>query len=105
MDNLNQTIETLRTQFELLKQKDSRSNKTAVRKTLQDLKNKCHALRKEILGKTKAVVVPIEPVAPPNTPVVAEVIPEPVESHPIPESEPSPAVKKDKKRKKTKKSA
>ena len=108
MDNLNQTIETLRTQFELLKQKDSRSNKTAVRKTLQDLKNKCHALRKEILGKTKAVVVPIEPVepvaqvepvAPPNTPVVAEVIPEPVESHPIPESKP----KLTKKRKKVKK--
>ena len=101
MDNLNETIETLRTQFELLKQKDSRSNKTALRKTLQDLKNKCHALRKEILGKTKAVVVPIEPVEPVAQvePVVAEVIPEPVESHPIPESKP----KLTKKRKKVKK--
>ena len=105
MNNLNETIETLKIQFGLLEQKDTRANKTLVRKTLQDLKNKCHALRKEILGKTKAVIVPIEPVAPPNTPVVAEVIPEPVESHPIPESEPSPVVKKDKKRKKTKKAS
>ena len=100
MDSLNETIETLKTQFELLKQKDNRTNKTAVRKTLQDLKNKCHALRKEILGKTKAVVVPIEPEP------VEEVMPEAV-----PESQPEPIVeevkpeKKLNNRKKSKKSA
>ena len=110
MDNLNETIETLKTQFELLKQKDTRANKTAVRKSLQSLKNKCHSLRKEILGKPNKIAV--EPVEPPETPVelvapVEPVEPEPVSSHPVPESQPAPVVeevKPTKKRKKTKKS-
>ena len=62
-------------------------------------------MRKEILGKTKAVVVPIEPPATPE-PTVEEVMP--VSSHPIPESQPElvvEEVKLKKKRKKTKKSA
>ena len=102
MDNLNETIETLRTQFGLLENNPTRVNRTDVRKSLQLLKAKCHALRKEVLGKSKPPVAPVEPVAqvePPKTPVVAEVIPEPVESHPIPESKP----KLTKKRKKVKK--
>ena len=114
MDNLNETIETLRTQFRLLESNPTRANRTDVRKSLQLLKAKCHSLRKEVLGKSKppvepvaqvepvAPVEPVEPVAPvepPKTPVVEEVIPEPVESHPIPESKP----KLTKKRKKVKK--
>ena len=102
MDNLNETIETLRTQFGLLESNPTRANRTDVRKSLQLLKAKCHSLRKEVLGKSKppvAPVEPVEPVEPPKTPVVAEVIPEPVESHPIPESKP----KLTKKRKKVKK--
>ena len=110
MDNLNETIETLRTQFGLLENNPTRVNRTDVRKSLQLLKAKCHALRKEVLGKSKPPVEPVaqvEPVAPVEPvepvaqvePVVAEVIPEPVESHPIPESKP----KLTKKRKKVKK--
>ena len=104
MDNLNETIETLRTQFELLENNPTRVNRTDVRKSLQLLKAKCHSLRKEVLGKSKPPVEPVEPVAQvapvePVAPVVEEVIPEPVESHPIPESKP----KLTKKRKKVKK--
>lgn len=104
MDNLNETIETLRTQYGLLESNPTRVNRTDVRKSLQLLKAKCHALRKEVLGKSKPPVAPVEPVAQvppvePVAPVVEEVIPEPVESHPIPESKP----KLTKKRKKVKK--
>lgn len=101
MDNLNETIETLRTQFGLLESNPTRANRTDVRKSLQLLKAKCHSLRKEVLGKSKPPVAPVEPVEPiaQVAPVVEEVIPEPVESHPIPESKP----KLTKKRKKVKK--
>jgi hypothetical protein len=122
MENLNVIIERLTSEMKLLDEAPNRKNRTQVRKTLQQLKTKCHSLRKEVLGTTKSSVVeepvaPVveEPVAPvveePVAPVVEEVEepvgPQPVSEHPIPDSQPEPIkekkVKKEKKEKKEKK--
>jgi hypothetical protein len=117
MENLNVIIERLTSEMKLLDEAPNRKNRTQVRKTLQQLKTKCHSLRKEVLGTTKSSVVeePVAPVAPvieePVAPVVEEVEepvgPQPVSEHPIPDSQPEPIkekkVKKEKKEKKEKK--
>lgn len=105
MDNLNMTIEQLSKEMTLFKEAPTIKNRTQLRKTLQHLKNQCHSLRKEVLGKTTEAVVVEEPVVAEEPVVVAETVePEPVESHPIPDSQPEPVkVKREKKEKKERK--
>lgn len=107
MERLNTILGHLTADMQRFDEKANRKNGANVRKTLQQLKNECHSLRKEVLERTKSPVPPVveEPVAPvveePVAPVVEE--PEPVESHPVPESKPSPVEKKEKKKRKRKK--
>ncbi len=100
MERLNNILQHLEPQMENFDFKCNRRNGASVRKSLQLLKKECHALRKEILekSKTKDTVKHEEPIPPP---VLEEPVPpEPVESHPIPESEPAPVKKVKKKIKK-----
>lgn len=109
MNKLNVVIESLTAEMKLFEETSSRKHRTQARKTLQQIKTECHSMRKQLLGKTKTPVSPVaeEPIAPlveqPVAPVVEEpAAPDPVEEHPIPDSQPQP-VKKEKKEKKEKK--
>jgi hypothetical protein len=115
MDKLNTVIAHLSSEMILFNETKSRKHRTSVRKILQQLKNECHSMRKEILGTTKnpveepvpPVVEVVEEAVPPVPPVVEEiekpVSPEPVLSHPIPDSFPEPVKEKKVKEKKEKK--
>jgi len=103
MERITRILQHLEPQMEDFDSKCNRRNGASVRKSLQLLKKECHALRREILekSKTKDTVKHEEPVPPP---VLEEPVPpEPVGSHPIPESEPAPVKKVKKKEKKEKK--
>lgn len=106
MERLNKILGHLTADMQHFDEKTNRKNGAVVRKTLQQLKNECHSLRKEVLARTKSPVSPVveEPVPPvveeTVPPVVEEPVPpEPVESHPVPESQPAPVKKEKKKRK------
>ena len=90
MERLNKILGHLTADMQHFDEKTNRKNGAVVRKTLQQLKNECHSLRKEVLERTKTPVPPV---------VEEPVPPEPVESHPVPESQPAPVKKEKKKRK------
>ena len=98
MERLNKILGHLTADMQHFDEKTNRKNGAVVRKTLQQLKNECHSLRKEVLERTKT---PVPPVVEETLPPVVEepVPPEPVESHPVPESQPAPVKKEKKKRK------
>ncbi len=100
MERLNIILGHLTADMQRFDEKTNRKNGAVVRKTLQQLKNECHSLRKEVLERTKSPMPPV--VEEPVPPVVEEPVPpEPVESHPLPESQPA-HVKKEKKKRKRK---
>lgn len=109
MERLNKILEHLNSDMQRFDEKSNRKNGSTLRKTLQQIKNECHSLRKEVLERTKTSVGKEQPVPPvveePVPPVVEEPVspvPEPVESHPVPESQPEPVEKKQKRKRKKK---